>query len=245
MVNDKSINILGNTFNKIQKLIIKHKITIISILILLGSYLLILFSTRNLDTFQDSTTETTTTNADACASLRGDLLVLQEEKQSLKEQISNLENQVTTIEEECDETEANLTSEKEDLMKKLEDANGKYADVNEQYNNLLEEYNVLVNENTTTIDNMEQQITELQKNLKECNLKCSESFQDTQNDVTEAEENLNEDTTDNNQLIALLRLDSDSILRNSRSQQLLNIQTNINLQQDRKLRRLHNILLKT
>jgi chromosome segregation ATPase len=240
MVTKNSTNNLKNYFNKIHKFIIKHKIPIVIILGLLIIYLLILFSTRNLDTFQDSTP--TTTNADACASLRSDLLVLQEEKQGLREQISNLENQVSTIEEECDETEGNLISEKEELMKKLEDANGKYADVNEQYNNLLEEYNVLVNENTTTINNMEQQITELQNSLNECNTKCSEPFEDTQDSQTEPEEDEND--VDSNLIISLLKLNNDSILSNSRRQEQRNRQLNINQMQDAKLRRLYGILLR-
>ena len=111
-----------NNFNKVQKFIIKHKTPIVIILGLLIIYLSILFSTRNLDHFQDATedaTEDATADAteDACASLRSDLAVLQEEKQSLREQISNLENQITTIEEECDETETKLISEKESLLK--------------------------------------------------------------------------------------------------------------------------------
>lgn len=248
MVTKKSTNILKNGFNKVQKFIIKHKTPIVIILGLLIIYLSILFSTRNLDHFQDATedaTEDATADAteDACASLRSDLSVLQEEKQSLREQISNLENQVTTIEEECDETETKLILEKESLLKQLEEVNAKYADVTEQYNSLNEEYQALVNENKTLIGTKDQQITELQNRLNECNLKCTESFQDTENNQngntqTQAEE-------DNSSLIIqALRLDNESILRNSQLQAQMIRQLNINNTQNTKLRRLNNILFK-
>lgn len=229
-LNKSSSNILSNIFSKIKKIIIKHKIFISVFMFLIISYLLILFSTRKLDNFQN------------CDELRSDLTLLQGEKQSLREQISNLEQQATIIEEECDSMENNLIAEKEELVNSIEEANSKYADVNERYNNLLEEYNVLVNENTSSINNMEQQITELQNNLRECNTKCSESFQNTENRQVESEENLNED---NNELVlALLRHNSDSILRNSRRQEQMNKQKDINQIQDNKLRRLYNILYK-
>ena len=237
MVVKKSANILKNSFNKVQKFIVKHRIPIVIILGLIIIYLAILFSTRNLDHFQDAA-------EDACASLRSDLSVLQEEKQSLREQISNLENQVTTIEEECDETESNLTSEKESLLKQLEEANAKYADVTEQYNNLNEEYQALVNENENLIGTKEQQIIDLQNRLNECNLKCSESFQDTHNNPNGDAQTQSDESDKSSSILEVLRLGNESILSRSRLQAQMNRQLNINNTQNTKLRRLNNILFK-
>ena len=261
MVAKKSINFLKDSFNKVQKIIIKYKIPIVIFLGLVLVYLGIFFSTRNLDHFQDTNDETTSSesNEDNCDSFKNELTLMQENKKKLEKQITDLENQMTTIEKKCNETETGLISEKESLSKQLEDtkkslskqledANSNYANAIQKYNDLNEEYDVLVNENKNLISNKEKHILDLQKSLKECNLKCTESFQDTQNN----QNNQNNQTVttqppsemDHNLILKSLKLDNESILSRSKLQNQLNTQVNINDSQNKKLKRLSDILFK-
>ena len=83
-----------------QKIIIKYKIPIVIFLGLVLIYLGIFFSTRNLDHFQDTNDEITSSesNEDNCDSFKNELTLMQENKKKLEKQITDLENQMTAIE---------------------------------------------------------------------------------------------------------------------------------------------------